>query len=463
MSRTVRKQYEKTIGLLKKLNDSIPKVLGRGNIQNGLDILQECQESAIGLGTHMEKVIGTDSRTVRELEEYCENVYQLAELIQSGQEGIDAGYKAIADSFTMVERIFEEEYPDKKEVVFLPYKASMWDSLESVWRAADEEENTIARVIPIPYFERDSDGNFAKEVWEGNEYPKDVPITRYDEYDLDLHHPDEIYIHNPYDEYNYVTSVHPDYYTPELKKCTEKLIYIPYFVLEEIKPDDHFAIESMKHFCFLPGTINADLVILQSEDMKTIYVNEYYKEVLNRGMNETKDSIEKRFVGWGSPKFDKVRSTKKENVDIPEEWRKLIQKEDGNWKKVIFYNNSVSAFLQNREKMLKKIREVINIFHDNRDRIIMLWRPHPLMKQTIESIYPKLWKVYDEIVDEYKKEGWGIYDDSSDLNRAIALSDAYYGDRSSVISLFKKANKKILIQNPDKTSSEGKECIDRYE
>lgn len=451
MSRTVRKQYEKTIELLKKLNDSIPKVLERGNIQNGLDILQECQESAIGLGTHMEKVIGTDSRTVRELEEYCENVYQLAELIQSGQEGNDAGYKAIADSFTMVERIFEEEYPDKKEVVFLPYKASMWDSLESVWRAADKEENTIARVIPIPYFERDSDGNFAKEVWEGNEYPKDVPITRYDEYDLDLHHPDEIYIHNPYDEYNYVTSVHPDYYTPELKKCTEKLIYIPYFVLEEINPKNQIEIEPMKHFCFLPGTINADLVILQSEDMKTIYVNEYYKEVLNRGMNETKDSIEKRFVGWGSPKFDKVRSTKKEDVEIPEDWLKRFVRPDGSWKKVILYNNSVSAFLQYKENMLLKIRDVIRVFRERQDDVVMLWRPHPLMKQTIESMYPRLWREYEEIVEKYREESFGIYDDSSDLNRAIAVSDAYFGDRSSVVSLFEKGNKPVMIQAPSLT------------
>jgi len=53
------------------------------------------------------------------------------------------------------------------------------------------------------------------------------------------------------------------------------------------------------------------------------------------------------------------------------------------------------------------------------------------------------------IVKEYKDASWGIYDDTADLDRAIAISDAYYGDRSSVVQLFKKTEKKVLLQNVD--------------
>ena len=35
----------------------------------------------------------------------------------------------------------------RKEVVFLPYKASMWDSLESVWKAAEEDPDCVAYVF----------------------------------------------------------------------------------------------------------------------------------------------------------------------------------------------------------------------------------------------------------------------------------------------------------------------------
>ena len=76
-----------------------------------------------------------------------------------------------------------------------------------------------------------------------------------------------------------------------------------------------------------------------------------------------------------------------------------------------------------------------------------MWRPHPLIKATIESMRPELWKKYEGIVREYKEAGWGIYDDSAELDRAIEVSDAYYGDSSSVVQLFRESGKMIRIQN----------------
>ena len=69
-----------------------------------------------------------------------------------------------------------------------------------------------------------------------------------------------------------------------LKKYTEKLVYIPYFVLDEIEPDDQPRIDGMKHFIWTPGVINADKVIVQSEKMKQIYVNEYLKAAQENGL-----------------------------------------------------------------------------------------------------------------------------------------------------------------------------------
>ena len=37
------------------------------------------------------------------------------------------------------------------------------------------------------------------------------------------------YIHNPYDNWNYVTSIDPAFYSWELKKYTDCLVYIPYY------------------------------------------------------------------------------------------------------------------------------------------------------------------------------------------------------------------------------------------
>ena len=35
------------------------------------------------------------------------------------------------------------------------------------------------------------------------------------------------------------------------------------------------------------------------------------------------------------------------------------------------------------------------------------------------------------------------------MNRAIAVSDAYYGDQSSLVALYRKTGKPIMIQNAD--------------
>ena len=238
--------------------------------------------------------------------------------------------------------------PDKKEVVFLPYKAAMWDSLESVWQAAWEDENCDAYVIPIPYYDKNPDGSFREMHYEADQYPDYVPVTRYDAFDFAAHQPDVIYIHNAYDNWNLVTSVHPHFFSGNLKQYTDTLVYIPYFVLDEVDPNNEQMVEKIRHFCFMPGIINADKVIVQSEDMKQIYVNEYLKAAKAHGLQGRhldRTYLEQKFLGLGSPKYDRVLSTQREEFDIPKEWQKVIQKPDGSRKKIIMYNTGIAALL----------------------------------------------------------------------------------------------------------------------
>ena len=209
------------------------------------------------------------------------------------------------------------------------------------------------------------------------------------------------------------------------------LVYIPYFVLGEIKPEDTDAVEGIKHFCTSPGVFHADRVIVQSEDMKQVYI-----KVLTDATNDHGEAAKKywngKILGLGSPKLDKVLDTDRDSLTVPEDWLDIIKKPDGSRKKVVFYNTSVGALLQYNEKMLEKMRHVFRIFRENKEEVALLWRPHPLVKATVSSMRPQLWAEYEGLVREYLEEGWGIYDDTADVDRAIVLSDAYYGDGSSV-------------------------------
>ena len=77
-------------------------------------------------------------------------------------------------------------------------------------------------------------------------------------------------------------------------------------MLDEIDPDNEQAVEAMKHFCFMPGIINADKVIVQSEDMKKIYVSEYLKAAKEHGLQGKhldREYLEQKILGLGSPKY----------------------------------------------------------------------------------------------------------------------------------------------------------------
>ncbi|MDO4204083.1 MAG: hypothetical protein Q4D07_06290 [Selenomonadaceae bacterium] len=333
-----------------------------------------------------------------------------------------------------------EKEPAKKEIVFLPYKASMWDSLESVWRAAYEDrENCNTYVIPIPYADRNPDGSAKEWHCEINEFPKDVPVIDYRVVDLKELNPDEIYIHNPYDGYNFITSVDSRYYSSELVKYTDKLIYIPYFVLDDINS----APETVEHFADVPAVHNAHIVILQSEKMRERYV----KALVGIYGEQTRSVWEEKIKGWGSPKLDKVKNTKREDIEIPEAWERIIKKPDGSCKKVILYNTGLSTLLKEGEKLLRKIESTFRIFYEHRGEVALWWRPHPLIPATLDSMRPELKQQYSDIVAKFKNDGWGIYDDTADLNRAIAASDAYYGDASSLTKLFQEAGKPAMIEN----------------
>ena len=478
MRKADKKQIRIILELLERVHNTIEKQIQCAEIQPVLELLADCQEAVTAIGYRIEQsnlysaVLNkeslkdtrqSDSRIISMLEAYAEAVYRMFEQMVSlseqeqkpactknktANDKIDNEkcLKSLNDLRTLLTEISDEfkfHLEQRKTVVFLPYKASMWDSLESVWKAADEDPDCDAYVIPIPYFDRTADGSFGELHDESALYPAYVPILSYQETDLEELRPDKIFIHNPYDEYNRVTSVHPDFYSSKLKNYTDDLVYIPYFILGEVEPEDETAVEGMEHFCKTPAVLNAHKVIVQSEKMKQVYV-----KVLTKWQGEhTRAVWEEKILGLGSPKVDKVLNTRKEDLEIPEGWLRIIEKPDGSWKKIVFYNTSLSAFLQYSDTYLDKVEDVLCIFKAYKDEIALLWRPHPLMMSTMESMKPECKERYLEIVRVYKAQGWGIFDESVELDRAIVLSNAYYGDASSVVEVCKRVKMPTFIQN----------------
>ena len=136
------------------------------------------------------------------------------------------------------------------------------------------------------------------------------------------------------------------------------------------------AVKNIEHFVIVPGVMNADRVIVQSEAMRQVYIN----VMTQFAGGKTRKVWEEKILGLGSPKFDKLANTRVTDEDIPAEWKRIIYKPDGSRKKIVLYNTGVAALLQNDERMLRKMCDVFAIFKEKRDDVALLWRPHPLVR-----------------------------------------------------------------------------------
>ena len=82
-----------------------------------------------------------------------------------------------------------------------------------------------------------------------------------------------MFIQNPYDEYNLATSVPPSFFSRSLKPFTKKLVYVPYFVLDEAEMADPKVSENMEYYVSTPGVVLADTTIVQSAGVRQAYID----------------------------------------------------------------------------------------------------------------------------------------------------------------------------------------------
>lgn len=328
---------------------------------------------------------------------------------------------------------------DKKELVFFPYLYAMWDSLESVWRAAVESGEYEVSVVPIPYYSKEKDGSLGEMHYDGALYPEEVAILPWETYQIEERKPHVAYVHNPYDYINLVTSVHPDFYVEKLKPHVGSLVYIPYFIAMDEQVDSHFMVT--------PVTMEADKIIVQSEEVRTAYIEAMYSFKKAKHPTVKKSLLEDKVLALGSPKLDgKERSKESLMKHIPAEWHPLLRKIDGTFKQIVFFNISLGSLLAN-PNAIEKWSHALDVFRQESEEIALWFRPHPLILSTLVSMRPGTLQAYEQMVEAYQKAGWGIFDNCVEFSIATECCDSYYGDPSSVAEVFRGQNKPVMIQN----------------
>lgn len=264
--------------VLKEAHNKVDELIGSGDIQDAMKLLCECQSLAIEEGQILEAIYGLGTEYVRRLEEYCELVYEVYLKLDSSD------YIEAAPKLDSCIEVFLKSILGRKEVLFLPFNAKYWHTLDKLWKKYSDEGCEVT-VAPIPYYYREIDGKPGRVHYDIEEYPQYLKCVDCNEYDIQKRHPDIIVIQNPYDECNYSFVVDSCFYSRKLRTITEELIYVPYFTMDEIG-DTIIDRQTMSYFCTVPGVVHADKCIVNTHKLREAYIDrltemsgEEYREI----------------------------------------------------------------------------------------------------------------------------------------------------------------------------------------
>lgn len=417
----VNLRKKEAVYLMQKADGILSFALMSENVSNGNDYILSKIELGIKEGICSLKDSGVDSQN----QEYWNNVNYLGDIISRGYSD------DLRNCIDKIKEIIRKEV--KYRIVFMPYKASMWESFETVWKCAVNDSRCDVSVISITYWEMDSQGNPVRKINERNLFPDYVDVINDEEYDICEDIPDIVYIHNIYNETNLITRVDKKYYTYNLKKYCDNLVYIPYYKW----------IEGVSSSLLDEGAMDVDYYILDSDKVIEDCKNHIYEsaDINNCDKVSFEENVIPKLVNLGCPAVDKVMSVNKSNMPIPKSWK--VNSFDG--KCVVLYNLTLKEIF--KLQSFEKVRKVFNFFRNHIETKV-IWRPHPLMRASLVSMLPDLVSEYDDLVDGFKNGNYGILDTESDMYYSFAWSDAYYGSRRSSLSeLYRYTGKPVLADN----------------
>lgn len=430
----LKREIMKTLNLMKDMQKVIEERWQMEERSVLFEWFAQLQEAAMEIGQSVEEQDEPHVSLISGLEEYCEIVYRLGETVINGNDA--AGLRNNCNKKLLEIWQYVEQLDVKIKVAFLPYKYSMWDCMESIWKAACEDKNCDCQVIPVPYYDREQDGSLGALHYEGSYFPKEIEVIDYQNYDLEMEKPDLVYIHNPYDEYNKVTCIAPSFFMEKIKKCGAVLVYVPYYLSGYCLKFDN-----MMSLCRTKGAVCSDYIILQSENLKAAY--------------EHCGLPGEKLIVTGSPKIDKMCDLRKKGRKEKDEWRQIT---DG--KKVLLLNSGLSTFL-NQEDWLEQVGSIVEQVLSDKD-MVLIWRPHPLLFQTIRSLKAECLKEYEKICQKVETAENGILDLSEDYMDAVAASDGMISDYSSLVLQYTFSGKPVLLLSGSSKNRENEVFCDYF-
>ena len=334
---------------------------------------------------------------------------------------------------------------ENSDIVFIPYDIVSWKKMEPLYAVLVEDPACNTYVMPVPYYLKNEVGEPDELHYEGRLLSEYADIIPFDSYDLEKMHPSRIVTGIPYDQYDATVTLPEIFFTARIRAFTDCLIYISDMSLDDFGPEDGRSLLNMNFYCTMPGVINADEVIVKSENMRNRYIDKLTEFA---GEDYREYFANKVMVApWAA---DVYENTGINEDDIPDAWWPKLLDENGEGKKVILYYNSMSCIAQYKDRYIDKVNSVFELFEENTDRITVIWvidRDLYVLKTGVYKGYKETVNRFTELVKKYSELNNVILYKEDTPDKAVAISDAFYGDRGVLMNRFRRTGRPVMIQN----------------
>lgn len=417
--------YEKLKDLLAAAEEALQKL----DLGEFTQIISDSQQFAADFGTLTECVKGEDSdcakTVVAALQKYCDDLFDEYQTVINGDEK-----KTLTDSrasLQLLEGTVRDQILQRKEILFLPTSADDWNALKKYYDAINDE-NTDIFIVPMPVMKKTFTGNILMTDEEiessikNEDYPTDLIYSDWKTYDPAQHCPDIIYTENPYDGANPCLTVPPKFYAENLRKYSDRIIFVPIAPTSEFCENDTTDLYNLKHYAASPGVIFADEVHVQSENIKRHYINALCT-----------------FAGDGTKEVWEKKIVVAENLDE-------TQPQKSGRKKLLFCigANELSEHPETFCDSLTKKLDILEEAGADIDVSIMLY---PNSRKTWESVDARLsGKVFDLVDKALSERNMQLLSfDHMKPDQTAAGFDAYYGSPSPLVPAFVVKHRPVML------------------
>ena len=419
-------------------------------------LVGDIQQLAADLGTLTENVMGTGRECtvnlVSSLQALCDALWEdyteVKKIVESGVMedksviNLQESFRKSKDALNKVSQSVKENILNRKEVLFLPIGIREWNAFEGLYEKAKADPNADVYVIPLPLMKKNFVGEVNmtdEEIAESahmSEYPEKVICTDFMNYDLSMHAPDVVYIQNPYDEANPCHTVPSYFYASNVRKYAEKVIYVPIAGTAEFSQDDGSDMYNMRHYVTAPGVIAADKVLVQSENIRSLYI-----DVLSAFAGQATEDV------W------------KKKIVVAEEYIETLTENpceednnEANRKKKLLVCIGANELLESKERGVSLMDaldtkfEILENSAENMDVSIALY---PEDKKQWIKAQDVLAKTIFDAVDNAVSKGFlkVALAEPKDADTVAREYDAYYGSPSPYVPAFSIVGKPVMIAN----------------